>query len=316
MVSNLRTLGFQQISSFVTVARSGGVSAAASQLGLAKSAVSKQVSQLEAILHVKLLERTSRRVSLTREGQHLLPRLESLLAEGNRLVDQAREEHERPAGLVRIAATPDFGGLVAERFFPLVVERYPDLQLVMEPSYAFADLQDPSFDLAFRIGRVIDDRLVARELGVFHRVLVASPEYLRSQPTKTVTDLQQRACLVFSGSSAQADWTLVRSKDGTEVAANVLGKLAAKSFRILVSLAERGRGIALIPDFLVADAIEKGRLVRCLGDYASPPTPVFLTFRVGSDKIRRIRVILDLALEHIPALLDTRRKRARYSASP
>jgi DNA-binding transcriptional LysR family regulator len=303
MVSDLRTMDFQQITSFLAVVRSGGVSAAAQQLGLAKSAVSKHVTQLEAILRVKLLERSSRRVSLTREGEHLLARLESLLAEGERLIEQAREAHARPEGLVRIAATPDFGGLVAERFFPLVVERHPGLELAMEPSYAFADLQDPAFDLAFRVGQVNDERLVARELGEFQRVLVASPQYLRAHPTRTPADLGERQCLLFSGTRTEADWTLRGRKDGREHGVTVRGSLAVKSFRVLAALAERGAGIANVPDFLVQDALAEGRLQRCLPGYASPSTRVLLTYRVGSDKIRRIRAVLDLALEHVPGLM-------------
>ena len=307
MVSNLRTLDFQQITSFVAVVRGGGVTAAASQLGLAKSAVSKHVSQLEAILRVKLLERSSRRVALTREGEHLLARMESILAEGERLLEQAREQHGRPEGLVRIAATPDFGGLVAERFFPLVVERHPGLSLVMEPAYAFADLQDPAFDLAFRVGDVNDDRLVARELGAFQRLLVASPEYLRAHPTRTLRDLERCECLAFSGSRTQSEWTLVQRKDGGEVTVEVQGKLAARSFRVLIALAERGAGIAMVPDFLVGDALSQGRLQRCLPQYASPRTPVFLSYRVGSEKIQRIRAVLELGLAHVPKLLDARK---------
>lgn len=308
MVSNLRTLEFQQIESFVNVVRAGGVSAGAERLGLAKSAVSKHVSQLEATLQVKLLERSSRRVSLTREGEHLLSRLESLLAEGSRLLEQAREAHDRPEGLVRVAATPDFGGLVAERFFPFVVERHPGLSLVMEPSYSFADLQDPAFDLAFRVGDVKDDRLVARELCAFHRVLVASPEYLEKRPIRVLQDLEHGDCLAFSGSRTEGEWTLVKRKDGSRTQIPVRGKLGVKSFRILAALAERGAGIALVPQFLVDDALEAGRLQRCLPQYASPPAPVFLTYRVGSDKIRRIRAVLDLALAHVPALLGPARR--------
>ena len=303
MVSDLRTLDFAQITSFVAVVRGGGVTAAARELGLAKSAVSKHVSRLEAVLAVKLLERSSRRVTLTREGEHLLSRLESLLAEGERLLEQAREQHGRPEGMVRIAATPDFGALVAERFFPLVVERHPGLQLVMEPAYAFADLRDPAFDLAFRVGDVHDDLLVAHELGVFHRVLVASPGYLRARPVKTLDDLARSDCLAFSGRSTQGEWTLVARKDGVAIDVAVRGKLAARSFRALLGLAERGAGVALVPDFMVGDAIAEGRLQRCLPQCSSPATPVFLTYRVGSNKIRRIRTVLELALEHVPALL-------------
>jgi DNA-binding transcriptional LysR family regulator len=241
-------------------------------------------------------------VSLTREGEQLRGRLESLLAEGRRLLEQAHEGHDRPEGLLRIAATPEFGGLLAERFFPRVIERHPGLRLVLDPAYAFADLQDPAFDLAFRIGDVHDDRLIARELGSFRRILVASPRYLRAHRTRDVRELPERACLIFSGSRTTAEWTLAR-EDGVKVVTEVHGALAARSFRVLASLAERGAGIALVPEFLVADALAARRLVRCLPDHATEPTPVYLTYRVGSDKIRRLRAVLDLALAEVPALI-------------
>jgi DNA-binding transcriptional LysR family regulator len=96
---------------------------------------------------------------------------------------------------------------------------------------------------------------------------------------------------------------------------NVRGDLAARSFGVLVGLAERGAGIALVPDFMVGEAIDAGRLQRCLPHYAAPASPVFLTYRVGSDKIQRIRTVLDLALAHVPELLAKREAAARSAAS-
>ena len=144
---------------------------------------------LEQRLQVRLLARSSRRVTLTREGERLLPRVESILAEGERLVEDAHEETSAPSGVVRIAASPELGGLLVKHFLPLVVERNPKLRITMRLEYGFEDMQDPSIDLAFRISRVNDDRLVAKPLGEFRRILVASPEYLQRHPLERPGDL-------------------------------------------------------------------------------------------------------------------------------
>jgi len=306
MVSNLRTLGFQQIHSFVCIIRCGGITAAADHLGVAKSAVSKQLSQLEQVLGVKLLERSSRRIQLTREGEHIMPRLESLLAEGERLLTQAHDEQSRPEGKIRIAASPEFGAYVARHFFPRVIQAFPQLTLVMEPTYTFADLQDTAFDIAFRLGSVQDDRLVARRLGSFRRIIVASPSYLEAHPLTTPAELSQHDCLIFSNQQNRTEWRLQHSTANTTETATVEvgGSIAIKSFTALMGLAEAGLGVAKVPAFIAQDTIKAGRLMHCLPDYASQPMPVFLTYRFGAEKIQRIKAVLDLASTQVPLLLS------------
>lgn len=303
MISNLRTLDFQQIHSLICILRYGGITAAADHLGIAKSAVSKQLSQLEQVLGVKLLERSSRRIQLTREGEHILPRLESLLAEGERLLTQAHDEQSRPEGKVRIAASPEFGAYVARHFFPQVIQTYPELTLVMEPTYTFADLQDTAFDLAFRLGSVQDDRLVARPLGSFQRILVASPAYLAAHPLVDPTELNQHACLIFSNQQNRTEWTL-QNAQAKKINVEVSGSIAIKSFTALMGLAEAGLGVAKVPAFIAQDAIAAGRLVHCLPEYASQPMPIYLTYRFGAEKIQRVKAVLDAALTQVPLLLN------------
>lgn len=315
MISNLRTLDFQQIHSFIAILRHGGITAAADQLGIAKSAVSKQLSQLEQVLGVKLLERTSRRLQLTREGEHILPQLESLLAEAERLLTQAYEEQSRPEGKLRIAASPEFGAYMARAFFPQITQAYPGLTLTMEPTYSFADLQDTAFDIAFRLGSVQDDRLVARPLGSFRRILVASPGYLATRPLQQPGDLAQHNCLIFSGQNTHTSWTL-QNAQGETIQLEVAGNIAIKSFTSLMSLAEAGMGVAKVPAFIAQDAIAAGRLYHCLPDYTSEPMPVLLTYRFGADKIQRIKAVLELALAHIPALLTPLESPTRITPSP
>ncbi len=297
-------MNFQELRVFCEIARAGGITAAADHLGIAKSAVSKQLSRLESRLKVKLVARSSRRVSLTREGQRLLPRIESILAEGARLVEDAHEDTFRTAGMVRIAATPDFGGLVARKFLPALLDQFPDLTVAMQLDYGFEDLQDPAIDLAIRIGRVRDERLVVHQLGEFRRIIAASPAFLTRNLLAHPSDLSSVNCLTFSGSSISSDWTLERRhEEGGSEQIPVQGNIAVRGFSALAGLAETGAGVCCVPEFVIADAISAGRLVHCLPDWASKPTPVYLAYRFGADRIARVRAVIDAAKTAIPACL-------------
>ena len=305
MVSIMRTINFQELLVFREVARSGGITAAADKLGIAKSAVSKQLNRLEQRLQVKLVARSSRRVSLTREGERLLPRVESLIAESERLVDDAHEEIASPAGVVRIAASPEFGALVAQRFLPLMLKKYPDLDFTMKLCYGFEDLQDPAIDLAFRIGHVNDERLVARQLGEFGRILVASPEFEANNDLNKPADLESVNCLVFSANANSTDWVLQHRQHPEQIEhVSVKGRIAVLGFTALLGVAEAGSGVGYLPDFLVRRTIEDGRLVHCLSDWASRPMPVFIAYRFGMERIGRVKAVMDAARQFIPGLLD------------
>ncbi|MEM6818166.1 MAG: LysR family transcriptional regulator [Pseudomonadota bacterium] len=299
-------MNFQELRVFSEVARAGGITAAASNLEMAKSAVSKQLSQLEARLKVKLFARSSRRVSLTQEGERLLPRIESILAEGARLIEDAHQDTFRTAGTVRIAGTPDFGGLVARKFLPILLEQYPELTVTMRLDYGFEDLQDPAIDLAIRIGRVSDERLVAHRLGEFRRIVAASPAFAERNVLANPADLSSVNCLTFSGSSVSSEWTLEHrfEHQGAEQV-SVQGNTAVRSFAALAGLAETGTGVCCVPEFVVRGAISQGRLVHCLPNWATRPTPVFLAYRFGADRIGRVRAVIDAAKKTIPTLLDS-----------
>lgn len=277
----------------------GGISAAAAQLGMAKSGVSRHVAQLEAHFGVRLLERGARSVRLTPVGQKLDERIRSILAEVDLLEDIAREESAGVSGQVTIAATPEFGGLLAKRLFPVLRERHPNLTLVMRPDYAFEDMQDPNTDLAFRVGTFKDDRLIARRLGGFARWLVAAP----GGPSLTKpADLAGVPCLTFRGDRPGATWRFVSGD--REEAVDVSGPVAVRSFGILLDLARAGQGVAYLPSFMLDDSLRRGALVRCLPDYASPENAVYLTFRPGARNVARIAAVIDVAEACVAGLLD------------
>ena len=302
MVQEIRTMGLPALLSFHTVAHLGGVSAAAKRLGLAKSGVSRHVAQLEAHFGVKLMERGARSVRLTPVGARLDQRIRSILAEVDLLGDIVEDERAGVSGQVTVAATPEFGGLIATHVFPEILARHPDLSLVMRPAYEFEDMQDPGTDLAFRIGSFHDDRLVARRLGQFRRWLVASPELAERHPIRHPEDLAGLNCLTFRGDRPGATWSFEAGGETTSV--EVKGAIAVRSFGILLDLARAGRGIAFLPQFMLGEALARGELVRCLPALAEPPVSVFLTFRPGTRNIARAAAVIAAAEEVVPTLID------------
>lgn len=303
MVSHLETPSPDELRAFVAVARRLSVTAAAAALGLPKSAVSKRLSALEQRLNVKLLARASRRVSLTHEGALLLPRAESILAELERLVSDARDEATLISGTVRIAASPEFGAWLARHLLPDLLVAYPALKLAMRLDYAREDLFDPAFDLAFRIGEPRDERLVVRPLGSLHRVLVAAPAFVAAHPVREPADLVQHPALLFSDERHQAVWTLAAPDGGALEDVPVSGRLALHSFTALLEAAASGQGIARVPGFLAAPALARGEVLAVLPGWRSPPTPISLVHRFGADRIARVRAVIDTALRRVPPLL-------------
>ncbi len=304
MISNLRTLGHLELLVFSQVVRSGGITAAADELDMAKSAVSKQLARLEERLQVRLLVRNARRLDLTAEGEHLLPMVESLIAETQRLVEVANEEISAPAGRVRIAASNEFGELMMATLMPEINRRYPEIEIGVKLGYSFDDLQDPAFDLAFRIGNVNDDRLVSHELGRFYRVLVASPELPGLSDLSDPWQLQDFNCMIFSSEDHQREWPMFHARNSQQVLrVPISGRLSALSFSALATAAEAGSGIAFVPDFVAQRGISRGTLTRVLPDWRSADAPVFLAYRYGSHKIARIRTVIDLAKSLVPDIL-------------
>ncbi|MCS3417686.1 DNA-binding transcriptional LysR family regulator [Pseudomonas sp. BIGb0450] len=293
MVQENRTIDFRELQAFISVVRAGGITAAAASLGVSKSTVSMQITRLEKRLGTRLLTRSSRQVALTREGEQLLPRIQSLLAETVHLLEEAGRTTAMPRGTVRVALTPALGGRVLEHLVPSLKKHYPEVRLVVVPTYEFNDLQDPAFDFAIRIGKIHDEDLVADRVGSFSRILVCASSHPAAQ-MRVIDSLSEAAILNFSGRSTHVDWRLEPIAGSAQpVTLDCEALFTVQDFDLLLRLVRLGQGVALVPDFMVRADIASGRLVHVLGQWRSLPMDVMLAYRAGTSRLGRVAAVLE-----------------------
>jgi DNA-binding transcriptional LysR family regulator len=287
MVSEIETMSLADLRTFAEVAR---------VLGVPKSGVSKSLTRLEGALGVKLLERTSRRVALTKAGALLVPKAESLLGEAESLARSLREERSEPRGLVRMTATPELGTYFAAQVAPALLREHPGVRIAMALGYDVEDLLDPTIDIALRVGNVHDERLVGHRIGRFRWVALASPEYLAANPVRRVADLAERSCLVFSETETESEWVFTR-RDMTE-RVTVTSVLSIQNATALLHAAKAGLGVVRVAEPFAHEWVRRGELVRVLPGWTSPETPFFVVHRFGHDRIARVGAVLRAVRSH------------------
>ena len=304
MVQKSRTIDLDELQVFTSVAHHGGITAAADAMGVSKSTVSHSLTRLEERLGAKLFERSSRRVALTREGAQILPRVQSLLAEADNLLEDTTRTAATPRGTVRIAVPPALGSAVLTRLVPELQRRFPDIGLVVVPRYDLDDLQDPDFDFAIRAGRVHDETLVASRLGSFSRILVSASSHPAAK-ARSVEDLEEFPLLGFSGRSPRVEWNLQSvSRPDRHVIIERQACLAVQDFDMLMRLVRVGHGVAEIPKFMVREELAEGRLAHVLPDWSSLPVDVMLAYRVGASRVSRVAAVLEVARDAVIQVLD------------
>jgi DNA-binding transcriptional LysR family regulator len=237
------------INLFVSVVETGSFAAAAQAAGLTPSAASKAITRMEDRLGVRLLQRTTRRLALTQEGETMLARGKEILAAIEAAEAEVTQNRGRPRGLVKINTGTAFA---KHRLAPVMTEfhlRYPDIALELSISDRRVDVIAEQADIAIRTGPLGDSTLVARRIGSMQRVICASPDYLRrhGRPQKP-HDLMNHNCLVLAGFSRLAQWPM--QENGQTVLMTVKGSVTADSADLLLDMALAGLGIVRFGDFL------------------------------------------------------------------
>lgn len=287
---------------FVYTARERSFRRAAERLGVTPAAISKAVRKLEDELGVALLNRTTRRVSLSREGELFLERCEEALAQldaGRELIEMSQKD---PRGELTITAPHILGRPLIGRL-PRFRARYPQLHLHLRFSDRFERLIDEGIDVAVRVGTLEDSSLVARRLMTTRWVTVAAPAYLSRRGTpRRPEDLEAHDCLKFrSPRGAFVEWTFPGADPRSTVRFKTHGPLDADQGELLLEAAITGLGITQALDFMIADHVRDGRLVEILADHSLEGPPVTGLCLPAQRNSPRVRAFLDFLAQELSA---------------
>jgi DNA-binding transcriptional LysR family regulator len=291
-------MDLNEILVFTRVVQSGSFTAAAQQLGLTKSSVSRKVSELEDRIGARLLQRTTRKLSLTDVGRAYYEHCARIVAEVEEADLAVSRMQATPRGLLRVTVPLAFGllGSVVAEF----LKRYPEVRVEIVATDRQVNLVEEGFDLAVRTGALADSTLIARPLGSVRRMLVASPAYLkRHGHPRAPEDLRQHECLVFAASPAPANWTLKWQGKAVDVTAPA--RLAVNDFDLLREAARSGLGIASLPEFLCTEDIARGRLRAVLPKWCTEETPVHALYPSSRHLTPKVITFVELVRERFSA---------------
>lgn len=276
---------------FVRVVEAGSFARAARALGTSNSTLSRKIADLESRLGVRLLQRTTRTLSLTNAGRIYYENAARIVIDIEEAERAVIELQAAPRGLLRITAPVGLNFL--GRMVSTFLQRYPKIELSMTCTDRVVDLVDEGFDLAIRAGNLPDSSLVAKLLAHERWLLLASPAYLEKQGTpKEPSDLEDHACIVFSGGrSGQASWRLERGD--VSYHARPEAKLMANDIDIVKEAALDGLGVAMLPASRVVEDIRLGRLSRVLTDWQAPKAPISIVYPSSLHLAPKVRAFVD-----------------------
>ncbi|WP_432383471.1 LysR family transcriptional regulator [Duganella sp. P38] len=290
-----------ELAFIVALASCGSLSAAARDLGITTSAVSKRLALFETRLGLPLVNRTTRRMSLTPEGEVLLEHAKRILADMAELDQLLSNSRGKPKGQLRVNATLGFGRLHIAPAISQYVLNYPDVDVQLQLSVDPPPLADDQFDVCIRFGAPADTRVVAKLLASNRRLLCAAPKYLaeRGEP-KNPAELARHNCIcIRQGDEAYGLWRLIaaRDDDSRAEAVKVRGNLTTNDGEIAVNWALDGHGILMRAGWDIERYLDSGRLVQVMGGYRTPDADIYAVYPQRHQLSARIRTFVDFLAE-------------------
>ncbi|MBY5991319.1 LysR family transcriptional regulator [Ferrimonas balearica] len=277
-------------------------SAAARELGLVTSAVSRQVAELEAHFGCQLLLRTTRAMHLTEEGRYFHREFEQILARVDQLESGASDRQGRIAGHLRITAPQNSAQLGLQKSFSGFLKAQPAVSLSWMMVNRYVNLVEEGVDLAIRVGTLPDSGLVARPFGQLKVMFVASPDYLAQHGTpQHPKELAEHRCLMDSSNRQMGRWRYF--EDGEEHQVRVEGPLEVNQGELVAQFAADGLGIAHLPEFMVKTLLDEGQLVPLLTPYSLPSLPISLVYPANRTTSAPLKALLEHLLANRPAAL-------------
>jgi DNA-binding transcriptional LysR family regulator len=299
---------FTELTVFTRVVANGSFAAAARQLNMSPAAVSLHVQALEERLGARLINRTTRRLSLTEVGKVFHDRTVALLAELEEAERLAGELHTTPRGLLRVNVTPSFGDVHLAAAAVDFMELYPEISVELIATSRFIDLVEEGFDLAVRTEPVPESSLITRRIAPVQLVLCGAPTYFAKRGMPQVpADLSAHNCLTLSEFACREPWRLT-GENGGEIEVAVAGTLRANTTVALRAAALNGHGLALLPTFLVGHDLKAGRLISVLRAFTPADAAVRAIYphRRNSTKVRAFIDFLAARFGHEPDWDDVR----------
>jgi DNA-binding transcriptional LysR family regulator len=297
MLSEAMKLSTFDLRLFVAIVDRGGISAAARQLGREKSTVSRDLSALEDRLGVRLLQRTTRSVSLTEAGAILLAYARRVVEEVEHAEQAIDALSDEPRGVLRVTAPYAIIRFALAPRLQAFQDRYPELSLNLDPTTRVLDLVEQGIDVALRVGELAASSLVARKLAEARLILVARPDYLTAKGVPLRPgDLAGHRLIQLGNTVGATDWTTI-APDGTRVGTAVSPRLSAPDPGIALDLALEGLGIASAPDLYCADHLDCGRLVQVLPDHHLGVRPIHAVYPTRRQLTPKVRAFVEFAAD-------------------
>lgn len=285
--------------SFVAVVEAGSFAAAGQRLGISNKLVSKRVAQLENMVGLSLLHRTTRSMSLTHEGERFLEGARRVLAELEQLETEF-DASEGLSGIVRVAAPLTYGDTAVAKAASRFVERHPNVTVELDLSDHYVDLAKGGFDIAIRIGALSDSSLVVRKLGETHMKVVATPSYLEKHGTPShPAELSDHICIRDANNPDPNRWPF--QIEGQTVQVPVSGPFLANSPPACLVPTRAGRGIFICPDVFLEDDLESGRLVQLFPEFQSRTLPIQSVQLPSAFRKPRVRAFVEFMRDEIRA---------------
>lgn len=277
---------------FAAVARLGSYSAAAEELGVSRAMASKYVNHLESALNIRLLNRTTRQLSLTEAGRAYLDRITPILAEIDETEQAVTRLQTEPRGILKIMAPPSFGSFHLARAFGTYKDQYPEVVIELTLTDREPDLFEEGIDLAIHLGELGDSSLVAKKLTSTRTVVCGSPDYFaRRGIPRTPADLAQHNCLSLTRRTSLSDWKFII--DGEPVVMDLSGNFRANTADPLRVAAIEGCGLAQLPTYIVGLDIKDGRLQPVLEPYEPPQLPIYALYTHRKHLSAKVRTFVD-----------------------
>ncbi|MBD1577613.1 LysR family transcriptional regulator [Vibrio sp. S11_S32] len=290
------------LATFILVVNKGSFTAAAKELGVTPSALSKLITRLESALEVKLFERTTRSLLITQSGQKIYQQSVIMVNAAQQALDISNAEHSEPVGTITVAAPKAFLSIVLQPIVTPFLQRYPEIELKLKVSDGEIGLLEQDIDIMFRLTDAPYENLISRELGKVNLSLCANPDYLLDKGTPChPTDLRQHDCIYLGETRTDHIWDFVKGNETHTIP--VTGRYAVNHSQMRLNGVKDGLGIGIFPDFVIKEAVRNGEVIEVLKDWTIKGNyhgVIAMQYAPSKYMPTRMRVFIDYAIKHLP----------------